>query len=756
MATPLWSAGALKQPGDLVRPTSSGEVVAAGPDNPAFDDGDSGWTFTGSGSHTIDTDAPVFNGTYSAKLGVTSNPNATSLFMTNNARLPVVPGQVVTLRAFVLSNIGGDYARLNLRINWYNAAMAELAPTLLDPDATNVGGEARINGAGLSSAAANGVWVQIETSGVAPAGATSWTAAVSATWGDSNWIVDNFSWEYAGLEPPNNNLYRAVQAAAGFTGNVEPDWPTSVGLTVIDNEVTWECVPGTSVTWQAQRILVSGTDEPLWPLTVNAQVADNTIAWSLNSRRVTDARCPQSQIVALAASKVYAADDDIIDYSATTNPLDWSTAEDAGFIPFGLNTYGANPVAAMGLYRGNLAAFNSVGCQVWQVDEDPRAITILDALPFGCTFPKSVTPVGDDLAFLSSLGIRSLGTAGAQVNLQGGYFGMQIDPLVVAALKAATRVGQTPRGLYWPAQGQAWWFFGSQAFVLTIQGDKREERSWARYTFPWVVDAWTLMGDDLYLRAGDLVEKVDPDILYDDALPAECALEAEQGGWGEQVARGFMTFAMAQASSGSPPDGFGDAGELFFGYTLQALFISQSLDLHIVLSGEEAVPDDDAFEQLVVETTAGTLTLLAADAQIFTAGLPPFSKRWTWIVGAADFVADESYDYTCGDAVGTPFTSVIQWPFLDFKTFNVDKELIGFDLAIEGVCTLSFGWDQRNLEYAADSTWTVPFEVDGDTVPGQMVGFSMTGPSFAMRLEFESGQEWKWYSANLYVNDTSQ
>lgn len=756
MATPLWSAGALKQPGDLVRPTSSGSEVAAGPDNPRFDEGDVDWTFTGSGSHTIDTDAPTFNGPYSAKLGVTSNPNAQTLFMENDAFLPVVPGQVVTLRCFVLSNIGGDYARLNLRINWYNESHVALAPSLLDPDPTNVGGEARIDGAGISSAAANGVWVQIETTGVAPAGAAFWKAGVSATWGDSNWIVDNFTWEYAGLEAPNNNLYRAVQAAAGFTGNTEPDWPTSVGLTVVDNEVTWECVPGTSVTWQAQRILVSGAIEPVWPLSVNSSVSDNTIAWSLNSRRVTDSRCPQSTIVALAASKVYAADDDIIAYCATTNPLDWSTPEDAGFIPFGLNTYGANPVTAMGLYRGNLAAFNSQGCQVWQVDEDPRAITILDALPFGCTFPKSVAPVGDDLAFLSSLGIRSLGTAGAQVNLQGGYFGMQIDPLVVAAIKAARRAGWTPRGLYWPAQGQYWLFFGAQAFVLTIQGDKRDQRSWARYTFPWVIDAWTLLGDDLYLRAGDLVEKVDPDVLYDDAQAPECTLTPAEGSYGPLTAHGYM-LASVRAAAGGSAITFGAVSDTdFFGLLIGGLWIDENDLLSLVLFGDEAVPDDDAFERLVVDTDAGELTLYAADATVVTDDLPALAKRWTWDAPGAAFVVEDTYAYVCGDPIGTPFTSVIHWPYLDFKTFNVNKELIGFDLSIEGVCDVTFGWDQRQLEYDPAGAWTAPYEIDGDTVPGEMIGFSMTAPSFAMRLEFESGQQWKWYSANLYVKDLSE
>jgi hypothetical protein len=516
MTAPLWSPGTLKQPGDIVRPTSAGAVAAPGLDNPFFDDGDTGWTFTGAGSHTIDTAAPIFNGSYSAKLGWTSNPNAQTLRMINNARLAVTPGQVVTLTVYVISEVTGDFARLMPQIRWFNASAGELAPSELDLDPTPVGGEPRINSSGLSSAAANGVWVQLQVQGVAPAGAATATAGVNATWGDCHWTVDFVTFDYATQAAANNNLYRAVQASAGFTANVEPDWPTTIGNTIVDNEVTWQCVSGTSVTWQAHRILVSGSMEPTWPLLVNGNVPDNTITWTLNSRRVTDPTLPQSSIVALAASKIYAGDNDIVDYSATANPLDWSTVDDAGYLAFGLQTYGANPVSAMGLYRGNLAVFNAQGCQIWQVDEDPAAITILDAVPIPCTYSKSLAPVGDDLVFLSNLGIRSLGVAGSQINLQSGGFGRQIDPLVTDSLKIAIDAGIEPRGLYWPAQGQYWLFFGDHAFVHSVTGPLADQKSWARYTFPWEVTDWTILGEDLCLRAGDLVVKMSDTAHLDD------------------------------------------------------------------------------------------------------------------------------------------------------------------------------------------------------------------------------------------------
>src|SRR5882672_8031251 len=258
MTAPLWTPGTLKQPGDIVRPTSAGAIAAPGLDNPNFDEAVSndGWSSSGAGSWLIDNSAPVFNGTNSLKLGWTSNPNAQTLRTINDARLAVTPGQVVTMTIYAISDVTGDVARLMPMIRWFSAAAAELDPTKLDLDPTNVAGEARINSSGLTSAAANGVWVQLTVQGVAPAGAATATAGIDATWGDCHWTVDFVTFDYASQVAANNNLYRAVQAAAGFTANTEPDWPTTIGLTVVDNEVTWECVSGNSVTWQAHRILV--------------------------------------------------------------------------------------------------------------------------------------------------------------------------------------------------------------------------------------------------------------------------------------------------------------------------------------------------------------------------------------------------------------------------------------------------------------------------------------------------------------------
>ena len=268
-----------------------------------------------------------------------------------------------------------------------------------------------------------------------------------------------------------------------------------------------------------QSILESGSNQPTWPTVLGGSVADNTIIWTATDGRVTDPNCPQSKVVAIGSAKVYAADDDIIRFSATTNALDWSASNDAGFIPFGLQSYGNEPCLALALYRSNLVAFNSLGYQMWQIDPDPANIAILDAEPVGCAFPKSAQPCNNDLVFLSPVGLRNIGTAGVSGNLQAGMFGKQVDPIVQALIAQLPTTGYEPRALFNPGTGQYWLLVGPTAVVLTINGSNA--MSWSRYTFPATITDWTVLDSVLYLRAGDLVWSLDPTVPWDDYQNAD-------------------------------------------------------------------------------------------------------------------------------------------------------------------------------------------------------------------------------------------
>lgn len=101
-------------------------------------------------------------------------------------------------------------------------------------------------------------------------------------------------------------------------------------------------------------------------------------------------------------------------------------------------------------------------------------------------------------------------------------------------------------------------------------------------------------------------------------------------------------------------------------------------------------------------------------------------------------------------ASSVPFEGVVWWPHLDMGNFGVQKNLIGFDVvsdAPEGL-TVSVGYDQRNV-----AARTTPYEVDADTLPGQLIPLPVGGPSLDLKLTFNASQRWELQAANLYIQD---
>lgn len=505
MSTPAWQPGHLYPPGSLVVPRTAPASMPQAIPNPGFEDGDEEWNKTTGWSIVQVSDA--YQGSWIARYSGTGESG-----LHCDTEFAVVPGQSITLSCYYRAPGGGDGAGGRVVLVWLDADKNLIK---VDGPTSNFHRTGPANNWRLSSITAS-----------APAGARFVRPTFSATinTGGDPVDIDSFTWNY---KPPvaADLQYKAVQAAAGYSDNVEPSWPGVLGQTVIDNEVIWEAVSVSRVVWEARPILRSGVTEPTWPTESGANVADNTISWEAVSRRVEDEKCPQSKHVVIAASKVFAGDEDIIAYSATVNPLDWSSPDNAGYLPFGLQLYGANPVSAMGLYRGNVVAFNVQGGQVWQVDEDPALMQLLDAFPIGTQYHHSLAPVTNDLFMLTQLGVRTLGVAAGSTNLQAGDVGMPIDPMVRASLDEANANGIDPEGLYNPNAGQYWLLFPglpsmagvTLGYVYTMNR-LGQIGAWTRYEFPFPIDDWAIMGEHLYVRSGDTVRRVSTDRESDEMV----------------------------------------------------------------------------------------------------------------------------------------------------------------------------------------------------------------------------------------------
>lgn len=505
--TDQWQANTTYAPGSQVIRATVPPIEVAPPYNGNFDGGDVGWTsedppVAPPGMHTwaIAFHDSAFTGSQSMRLSQTATQWLKVWRRFYSATpIPANPNQTISVWCMIQQGgaSAGD-AGAKVQIEWLDSELNSLL----------------IEDGNLIDSGRGSEWKKSAVTSTAPAG-TAYVriGATGYQQTDAHVIsVDKIQWDYSYRQPFTTFIYTAVQDEDGISGSTEPVWPEAPDTTVADGTVTWQCIYGSSVTWEAFPLLKSGDTEPDWPTSVGASVIDGSIVWTAASRRIADDRCPNTTVVAIAASKIFAADDDIIAYTATVNPLDWSTVDDAGYLPFGLQTHGANPVSAMGLYRGNLVAFNSAGFQMWQVDQDPQNMALLDAAPIGSTEARGVKPLQNDLLFLNAVGVRNISIAGASTNLQAGSTGEPIDKLVQPLLKAGE---YAPHSAFWPAYGQYIVFFGPEAFVLSLNEGKTGK--WSRYVFPEAITDTTLLDNDLYLRTENhKVWRMSEEYLVDD------------------------------------------------------------------------------------------------------------------------------------------------------------------------------------------------------------------------------------------------
>lgn len=496
MATPSWRPGHLYPPGSIVLPLTAPASTPLTITNPNFEEGDIGWQ---KGPGWAINNQPGFNGDWCAVL--TGDPRGSELI--SEDRVPVTAGDSFSASVYVQPTRGSDSAAL--LIVFFDEEGGRLPSS---PQGNLVKGG---SGWRLSSG----------TFRVPAFAKTAAIGAIASKYTNSFLGVDAFSWSL-NTTVQTGLMYRAVQPAAGYSDTDEPEWPGILGEQVTDNEVIWEAISISRVVWEARPIMRSGGSEPVWPLDPGARVLDGTISWETLTRRVEDVNCPQTAVTAIVASKVFKGDGDIVRFSATSNPLDWTTPQDAGYLPTGLQQSNANDMAVLNQYRGNLVAFNASSFQMWQVDPDPEAMAILDQMDgIGSSWQQAAQPVANDLFYLSQLGVRTVGIANAAENLSSGDVGAAIDELVRLEIESGRRVVST----YYPGAGQAWFAFADEASGMTAvyvysMARAGQAGAWSRYGFPFLIESFAQLGNDLYIRHGDTISRVSEDVASDEVSGA--------------------------------------------------------------------------------------------------------------------------------------------------------------------------------------------------------------------------------------------
>lgn len=464
MATPIWQPGTIYIPGSLVQPATAIETVPTSLDNPGFESGTlTGWDVTVSDPMVTTpqvTNYGPHSGTYNLSFDCGAGAPLVTVRGLNQEQPPCDPGTSITATIWLkFSQTGSSGGRAI--IAFFDAGNVQIGTDSLGVEYKKPGNTSER-------------WYQSTVSAVAPPGTDSVRIGfVGFLQSDADIRFDDLAWNYSDSPPVRGLIYRAVQPDAGTSDNVEPTWPTTLGVTVVDNTVTWEAVQANRVTWQASPIMESGAVEPTFPTNIGERVTDNNISWEAVSRRIEDENCPNTKVVLIIASHVFAEDDDLVRFCAAANPKDWTTERNAGYLPTGLQQANASGIKVLAQYRGDITAFNASVFQNWQADPDPALMVLKDQLPgIGSVWQQAAQPVANDLFFLAALGVRSVGISGGSTHLSAGDVGEPVDALVRPAIAQAITNGEHPRSAFWPGAGQYWLSFRQYpASVLGIFGD---------------------------------------------------------------------------------------------------------------------------------------------------------------------------------------------------------------------------------------------------------------------------------------------
>ena len=354
--------------------------------------------------------------------------------------------------------------------------------------------------------------------------------------------------------------------------------------------------------------------------------------------RITDSNCPQTKGVVKVENKIWAVNGDTVRFSATGNPRDWTTTQDAGFLPVGLKQRGANNSLALGQYKVNqLVVFFDDGAQLWTVDPDPANHSFTQILPGSSTqYHKGIAHLFQDLYFLSNFGFRSISESAlitSQIELD---IGSPIDSIIQPLLPITPT--DSPQAIFAPELGQYMAKIGTTVYVFTMSQTAKIS-AWSEYIFPWAVDDIAVLDGVVYFRSGDNVYKMDDAINFD----------------------GYET-----------------------GKTITAM-ASGGTGITTITSAAHGRANGDTVTIVGTTSYNGTFTISSVATNTFT-------------IPTAYVANDATGTYTAG----TPFEFEMQMGFVDAKKPGVLKTWQGTDSVSTGSASLSFRYDPRESTFETD------------------------------------------------------
>lgn len=231
---------------------------------------------------------------------------------------------------------------------------------------------------------------------------------------------------------------------------------------------------------------------------------------------IADVNCPNTRQAIKISSKLWAisAASDVVRFCMTNSPRDWTTVNNAGFLPTALQQSGSSAATALGFYSNRLVVFFADSAQIWQVDVDPAKHAFLQAVDVGANLPYSHVNMAGDVFFLSKGGVRTITRQEVTTNLIDADVGSPID----RALTAGALIDiANAKGQYYRGGGQYWLYAGTKAAVYTFSRTTGVS-AWSLYEFPFALDYIDELNADLFIRAGNNVYKLNQSVKTDDGV----------------------------------------------------------------------------------------------------------------------------------------------------------------------------------------------------------------------------------------------
>jgi hypothetical protein len=244
---------------------------------------------------------------------------------------------------------------------------------------------------------------------------------------------------------------------------------------------------------------------------------------------ITDTNCPNTKSAVVTASKIFAigtnaAGDAYIKYSATEDPTDWSSPDDASGalgLPAGLESSDEDEIIALGVFRGKLISFMTNNIQLWKTDPDPSLIELESVIENGyVTFTDTIAPLGADLVFLNKAGFYSAGQMLYTDRMIAADIGAPVSNIVLPKMTADAATYE-PIAVHFSGNDQYICVIKDEMFVLTHSASS-QLTAWSKYTMSpgSVISGMCSYRTLLYVKmsnaSGDFIFGFDPDKYNDD------------------------------------------------------------------------------------------------------------------------------------------------------------------------------------------------------------------------------------------------